>query len=116
MKYLILILLLVCAGCATPSKIIREYTIIDGKSYLIKETIEYDNSTFYSIRVYGLDVGIDPTTKIPTIRFGVIKYESARISKGQIYDSEFGFSDISLIKGEGEGYQCFRIEDTKDAD
>ena len=113
MKYLLILVMLFLVSCATPSKITREYTIVDGKSLLTKEIIEYENSTFYSIRVYGLDVGIDVTTKIPTIRFGVIKYESARVSKGQIYDSKFGFSDISLIKGEGTGFQCFRIEDIK---
>jgi len=106
------------SGCATPSekyeRTITNYREDGSVWQTIHEiTVKFANSTFFSIRVYGVDVGFEIDTKIPHIRFGIIKYESARVSKGQKYYSDFSFEDVSLLKGSGNGHQFFTIEDIK---
>lgn len=102
--------LILITGCATPSEVHKEYY----KTGEVKSVTEkYDNSTYYSVRVYGIDIGVDVETKIPRVRVGIIKFEAARVSKGQCFDSFFSFEDISLIKGQGNGKQQFKINDVE---
>ena len=109
MKYLILLLILPLIGCATPSKIIEEYTIVKDKPILTKRTTEYDNSTFLSGKAMGLSIGVNPDTKIPEIILRYGRWESARIRDTMWYDSDYGLSDINLLTGTGSAWHRIMV-------
>jgi hypothetical protein len=110
---LLIVLLAVVAGCATPSKIIREYKIVGKESILEKETIEYDNSTFKTGRAVGLSIGVNPDTKIPEIILRYGRWESARIKSGETYDSNYSLKNINLFTGEGSAEHVIKVGPVK---
>jgi len=99
-------------GCATPSKIIEEYTIINDKPVLTKKITEYKNSTFHSGKAVGLSIGVNPDTKIPEIILRYGRWESARVRQGMWYDSDYGLNDVNLLTGTGSASHRIRLGDT----
>ena len=100
-KMLMLAVLVLLVGCATPSKITEEYTLVGEKSVLTKKITEYDNSTFVSGKAVGLKIGYDPETYSPIVKFIYGRYESARVNRYMWYDSRYGLNDINLFTGSG---------------
>lgn len=112
-KMLFIVPIILLAGCATPSKIIKKYQIVDKQPILVEEITEYDNSTFMSGKALRLSVGLNPTTKYPEVWLGYGRWESARIKSGQFYDSDFGVNDVNLFTGEGSAEHYIRIGPVK---
>lgn len=86
------------AGCATPSY--ESYTW-DSDGNLINKVVKYENSTFALGKALLFQIGYDPSTYSPTIRFGYGRYESARIFKDGKYTSDMKFTDVNIFSGAG---------------
>jgi len=97
--FLFFLILMCGTGCATPSRIVRTW---NSEAVLIKEEIEYKNSTFYSGKAIGLKVGYDTESYSPIVKLIYGRYESARIYEGMNYSSLYGLKDVNFYTGAGE--------------
>jgi len=86
-------------GCTTPS--MRERTW-NSEGKLMKERIEYQNSTFYSGKAVGLKIGYDPESYSPIVKIIYGRYESARIYDGMGYTSKYMLKDVGFFSGAGK--------------
>jgi hypothetical protein len=119
MKYAyIIILALLLAGCATPTKDVTKYQVVllpNGTydSIITERTLEYDNSTYYGGKVFGFQIAYDHTTYSPTVLLRYGRYDSARVRRGQNYFNTFGLKDVSLLRGEGRSLNTVALFDSQ---
>jgi hypothetical protein len=109
MKHVPLLIILLLAGCATPSRVIESYDVSTGKSILKQRITEYHNSTFASGKQIGLKVGYDFSSYSPVVKIIYGRYESARIDKGMCYDSDYGLRDVNFFSGAGAAKHHIKV-------